>query len=213
MVRLTRRGACITASSADIARARACFERVHALPLPRLLDADLLAFVQRQIELDGFRIRVHDMLPSRPVDLLLNPSIASALLLLVSNNAPFLDFVRRVTGRDEIQSFSGTVNRRIPGAGHKCAWHADLVDGRVAALTINLSSEPYEGGVLQIREEPDGPIVYEQAVTGPGDAILFKLDRRIKHRVTEPLGHAARTVFAGWFRIEPVRQFLGLTRS
>jgi hypothetical protein len=105
------------------------------------------------------------------------------------------------------------VARRVPGAGHEDAWHSDAVDGRLAALTVNLSRERYEGGVLQIRAEPGGKIAYELANTGPGDAVIFKIDPRLKHRVTAPEGHAARTAFAGWFVTDPVRRTLGLTAA
>ena len=213
LVRLTRRGASAIDSPVDVAAARIAFERQHAVHLPELLDRDLLHFVQRQIEIDGFRERVHDALPDRPVDLVLNPSCASAALLLAANDVAFLELARLVTGRAEIQSFLGTIHRRLSHAAHACAWHDDLVDGRVAALTINLGPEPYQGGVLQIRREADGEIVYEHAVTGAGDAILFKLDPAIEHRVTEPTGRAARTVFTGWFRTEPVRELFAMTAA
>ena len=64
--------------------------------------------------------------------------------------------------------------------------------------------------MLEIRAEPEGPIVYQRRVTEAGDAILFKLDAALKHRVTEPEGRVPRTVFAGWFRTEPARQAFGL---
>jgi hypothetical protein len=133
-------------------------------------------------------------------------------LLLLTNEPRFLDFVKTMTQSPEIQSFSGSVGRRLPAAGHDDAWHSDAVDGRLAAMSVNLSREPYEGGVLQIREEPEGRIVYERANTGPGDAVLFKIDRGLKHRVTPPEGHAPRTAYAGWFLKEPSRRLLKLPR-
>jgi hypothetical protein len=213
MVRLTRCGALITATSGDIERARRCFERDHAVRLFGLIDSDLLGFVQRQIELDGFHERVHDSLPSRPVDLALNPGLASGVLALIVNDSHFLELVRLMTGRLTISSFSGSVHRRIPGAGHKDAWHNDLADGRLVALTINLGSEPFEGGVLQIRKIPDGAVVYELRNDGPGDGVLFQLSDSLQHRVTDPEGGVARTVCAGWFRAEPVRQLFYLPEA
>jgi hypothetical protein len=210
LVRLTRRGASFPASGRYLEVASAGFESQHALHLPGFLDAELLSVVQNYIELDGFGEHVHDTLPSRPVDLRLNPGRAWALLLLLTNDAAFLDFVRALTRRPEIQSFAGSVARRVPGAGHEDAWHSDAVDGRLAALTVNLSRERYAGGVLQIREEPAGKIAYELANTGPGDAVIFKIDSRLKHRVTPPEGRAPRTAFAGWFVLDPVRRVLGL---
>jgi hypothetical protein len=210
--RLTRQGAAISAGDADLAKLGASFERDHAVHLPGLFDPALVTFLRRQIEIDGFQTRVNNALPSAPTDLGLNPGPASALIMLVMNDAPFLEFVRRLTGHSEIQSVSGKIHRRIPGAGHdEDAWHNDLIDGRIVAFTIDLSAEPYRGGLLQIREAPDGPIVYEFANTTAGDAVLFKLDQGLKHRVTAPEGRP-RTVCAGWFRDEPVRDLFQLSR-
>src|SRR5258706_86666 len=200
MVRLTRQGTVITAARGDIEHARRCFARDHAVRLFGFLDSDLLGYLQRQIELDGFQERVHDALPGRPVDLALNPGRASGVLALIVNDSPFLELVRLLTARQDIQSFSGTVHRRIPGAGHKDAWHNDLGGGRLAALTVNLGSEPFEGGLLQIRGARDGAVVYEVRNDGPGDAVLFQLTDSLQHRVTDPEGRVARTVCAGWFR-------------
>jgi hypothetical protein len=210
LIRITRRGASFSPSDEELDRASARFESEHALHLPAFIDAELLSVVQDHIERDGFSEHVHDSLPSRPVDLRINGGAASSLLLLLTNDPPFLDFVRRLVRHPEIQSFAGSVARRVPGAGHEDAWHSDAVAGRLAALTVNVGREAYEGGVLQIREEPGGKIVYELANTRPGDAVLFKIDACLKHRVTAPEGRASRTAFAGWFGTDPVRRVLGL---
>ena len=213
MVRLGFRQTWIDVAPMDLERTRARFERDHAVVLPGLLEPDVLAFAQRQVELDGFEERVHDQLSSRPVDLRLKPGVASAVFMLLTNDEQFLEFVRRVTGLRDIRSFRGVVHRRVPNAGHDDAWHNDLVDGRLAVLSINLSSEPYDGGVLQIRELPSGRIVYEFANTRPGDAVLFALGDGLQHRVTPPEGRVARTVCAGWFRNQAVRPSVGLADS
>ncbi|PYQ76365.1 MAG: hypothetical protein DMG01_17140, partial [Acidobacteria bacterium] len=76
MVRLGFRQTRIDAAAMDLERTRARFERDHAVVLPGLLEPDVLAFAQRQVELDGFEERVHDQLSSRPVDLRLKPGVA-----------------------------------------------------------------------------------------------------------------------------------------
>jgi hypothetical protein len=211
LVQLTRRSTSISTPS-EVDEAGDRFAREHALRLRAFLDADLLSFLQRQIEIGGFHEYVHERLPSRPVDLRLNPGPADALLLLLINDRGVLDLMRKLTGCAEIRGFSGSVSRRVPGAGHEDAWHSDAVDGRVAALSVNLGREAYKGGILQIREETSGRIVYELANTGPGDAVLFRIDPRLRHRVTSPTGHTPRTVFAGWFLTQPARELLGLAR-
>jgi hypothetical protein len=212
LICLTRRGASLPASASEIEQARARFAAGHALHLPGFLDPELLATVQTHIESDGFDEHVHEQLPSRPVDLRVKQGRGWALLLLLTNDAPVLDFARTVTGEKSIRSFAGAVARRIPGAGHEDAWHSDAGGGRLAALTVNLSGGAYEGGVLQIQEAVGGRIVFELANTGPGDAVLFKIDPALKHRVTPPEGRASRTAFAGWFLADSSRRLLGLPR-
>ncbi len=203
----------VFASSSDLQHAARQWKTQHAITLPRLLAPELLAFVQERIERDGFHERVHEDLPSRPVDLALNHGVAASLLALVTNDRVFLECARLLTGRDDIRSFLGRVHRRVPRAGHEDAWHDDLSNGRIAALTINLSPREYRGGVLEIRDRVTGEIVFAIANTGPGDAVLFELHERLEHRVTSPTGDVARTVYAGWFRTQQVREYFGLSAA
>jgi 2OG-Fe(II) oxygenase superfamily len=210
MIRLTRRRTEFIATDDELRTSRAHYERDCALHLPGFIAGEDLAFLQHQIERDGFHERVHHTLKSRPVDLALNDGVASAVLTLMLNDARVIEFARRVTGLDDIRSFSGVTHRRVPGAGHDDAWHNDLVEGRLAALTLNLGVERFEGGALQIKRFPDGALVYEFTNNQPGDAVLFALSRDLKHRVTSPEVHT-RTVYAGWFRSVPVGEIVRRT--
>ena len=57
---------------------------------------------------------------------------------------------------------------------HSDSWHDDDGDGRMVALSLNLSTNGYRGGVLQIRDKQSGEILHEVANTGFGDAIVFR---------------------------------------
>lgn len=46
-------------------------------------------------------------------------------------------------------------------------------------------------------------ILTELENTGFGDAILFRVDKNLEHRVSELQGSAAKTALAGWFESEP----------
>ena len=59
----------------------------------------------------------------------------------------------------------------LPERHHLASWHDDLTDGRLAAMTVNLSPNGYKGGVLQLRESRSLSIVNEVANTGYGDAV------------------------------------------
>src|SRR3979490_365046 len=128
LVRVGLRTAEIVGRGDAIKSAREVFHQQHALTLPDFLAPDALAYVQHMIERDGFQLRVHDALPSKPSDLLLNPSIATGVLMLALNDARFLDFARQVSQRADIKSLRGSITRRMPGGGHGDAWHNDMVD-------------------------------------------------------------------------------------
>ena len=91
LARLTLHTTEITGTPDTSAQARAAFGRTHAVLFPGLLAPDLLSYVRREIERDGFFMRVHDALPSRPTDLQLNASLALlAALLIAAFAAPIM---------------------------------------------------------------------------------------------------------------------------
>ena len=128
---------------------------------------------------------------------------ASALLHFFVNDEAFLGLMQRMTGIDQIGSFSGNVYSIVPGQQHHDSWHSDSVGHRVLAMSINLSAGVFRGGVLEIRQRQSGEIVRRLANTGFGDGIVFRIARHLEHRVTDLEGAVRRTAFAGWFSTEP----------
>jgi hypothetical protein len=68
------------------------------------------------------------------------------------------------------------------------------------ALSINLTSEPYRGGALQIRSSQSRELLCEVSNSSYGDALIFPVDERFEHRVCQVEGTTAKTALAGWFR-------------
>ena len=102
----------------------------------------------------------------------------------------------------------GALYRMHASDEHYDSWHHDCAHSRMIAVSINLSSDVYSGGVLQIRERESGAIVHEVANTGVGDAIVFRVSPDLEHRVTAVKGAVAKTAYAGWFCSEPVFDLL-----
>ena len=73
----------------------------------------------------------------------------------------------------------------------------------MVAMTVNLSTDGYAGGFLEMRERSSKKIFAELANTGPGDAILFELAPELQHRVTPVEGSYPKTALAGWFKESP----------
>jgi hypothetical protein len=204
MIQLSRLGATVSGTPEDLHRLRGEFDRQYCIRLRALLEPQLLRIIQLQIEQAEFYERAHPIPGSLPsVDMCMTDNVASQALQLVVNDRHFLDFVERATECPRIGSFFGSVYRLTPGLAHYDTWHSDMAAGRMLALSINLGTDVYCGGMLQIRSLESGQIVHEVANTGPGDGILFRIAPFLKHRVSAVEGTIARTAFAGWFYAQP----------
>jgi hypothetical protein len=128
-------------------------------------------------------------------------SPAFALLLFLMNDPHLFELIQRVTGCDRIGRFDGRVYRMDPSA--YSGWHDDIGDHRMIAMSLNLSREPYAGGVLQLRERHSRQILHEAPNRGPGDAILFRVADHLQHQITPVEGAVSKLAFAGWFKSSP----------
>ena len=201
-IQITRAGIRTTLSPSDLAILRAEFETSHCVGLPRLFAPDVLAALLPRIACATFEDHVHSGIgPNR--ELLMTDRALTGVLQVIANARPLFDVVEAVSRCGRIGSFLGRVYRVVPGYDHYDAWHDDLGSGRLVAMSINLGLEPFEGGVLQIREQASRRILNEIANTGPGDAIVFQLSRSLEHRITEVQGSVSKTAFAGWFCAVP----------
>lgn len=184
-------------------RRRLEFERQHCVLLPQLLEPALLQFLQRELANAEFYETVHRDTTPPAVDLCMKHNRAAALLCLLMNDPVLFDLVERITGCERIGYFEGSVYRMVPGGRQYDSWHDDVVDGRMVAMSVNLSPDVFQGGALQIRERESRRIVHEVANTGFGDGILFRLDSNLQHCVRNLEGAVARTAYAGWFKSQP----------
>jgi hypothetical protein len=198
---MTRGGAVTYCSDAALRRFAAEFDRCHCVRVPRLVDCDLLTELRERVEQSTFRERVHEGIDANS-ELCLNDDSVCGILQFLFNGRELFRFVQNISGCERIGCFAGRVYRVVPGAGHHDAWHDDLGEHRMIAMSVNLGGD-YQGGVLQIRERDSRRICHEVANTGPGDAIVFRLDRRLQHRITDVEGTTAKTAYAGWFRSQP----------
>lgn len=202
---LTRSGTVFEGRDEAIAQWRAEYRRCHWVKWPGLIEPRLLSLLQAKIEaaefFDKTNVNIGD--ESR-----MRPEPVSAVLEFLTNDPAFLEVVRSITGCDPVGCFRGRVYRLLPNTGQMSDWHTDLVHGRMVTLSINLSAEPYQGGILQFRENSGPNVVSQVANTGAGDGVLFKIAEGLEHRVTPLTGTVPRTAYAGWFLREPQFGFL-----
>ncbi len=217
MLTLTRSGMVFSGSDADIELARADFEQHDWIRLPGLLDRELWSMLQEQLASS-------DLGKSGTIYQDLNVSDSALLLLL--NNAQLFKVIETITGCGHIGCFRGRTYRIVPGANPHdeinnyreilTGWHTDLNGTRRIALSINLNTEPYQGGVFRLRETETRRMLCELTNSVFGNAILFRIDERLEHHVSEVEGTVTKTAFSGWFESEPDFRTLlaeGIARS
>jgi hypothetical protein len=190
------------AGDAEIAAWRREFSVSHCVRFRRFVDERLLEWLRAQLATAPFRLRVHEGIEPPPVDLGLADDRLLAIISTLLNDRRLFDVIRAITRCDRIGRFSGGVYRMEPRPEHVDAWHGDMDGNRMVALSINIG-EPYDGGVLQIRETRPTRVIHEVANTGPGDAILFELGDHLEHRVSAVTGAVTKMALAGWFQRAP----------
>jgi 2OG-Fe(II) oxygenase superfamily/Coenzyme PQQ synthesis protein D (PqqD) len=201
IARMTPRGITIS-ETVDWRGIRAKFKRENHLRIPGFVEPGLLEVVRKYLQKAQFEESEYGAVGR---DLALwNSPVAGALHLLM-NDPALLKCVRRISGCGPIGSFTGRLYRMIARPGMDFDWHSDLKENDLrvgVAMTINLGVRPYRGGMLQMRAADDEAIT-EIPNIGPGDAIIFRLARDLRHRVTPVEGKVPKTAFTGWFMSAP----------
>jgi hypothetical protein len=169
----------------------------HAVVLRSFLDADEREWVRRRLEQASFR--PHTIEATGKTELLMEPNAISALLLFKVCDPEMFDLVEAVTGRGTVADFRGRTYRMVPGAGHFSPWHDDAVKGRLAAFTINLSPQRFEGAALQVKSVAGDELLTEIGDLEFGDAVLIQISREYQHRNSPLLGTTPKTSYAGFF--------------
>jgi hypothetical protein len=187
-----------------IAAATLAFGRDRCVLLPRFFAPSLCAWVQGRVAHAAFAPLVHDAIGTHARELVMRSPADEGRLYFLMNDPALFRFIRTVTGRGAIGSFSGRVYQMVPGQGHHDDWHDDLDGNRILALSVNLSAGMYAGGVLELIDADSRRPIHAVHNTGPGDAILFDLADSLLHRVTDVTGGVPKVALAGWFLREPV---------
>lgn len=200
-MQLTPSGLAALPDEVESGRLHEEFARSHALRLPGLFSPALLDLFLPRVTSAEWAVRLHEGVENERV--LASQSLLSSLFFLFNEPALFA-LVRRISGCGEIVNFSGRVGYRhkVDAGGshaHHYPWHDDVKDDRMVGLSLNLSREPYQGGVFQLRKQGTTELLFEHANTGLGDAMLFRVDAALEHHVTRVESRAPRMILVGWF--------------
>ncbi|HXG55270.1 MAG TPA: 2OG-Fe(II) oxygenase [Vicinamibacterales bacterium] len=201
MLSVGRSGLVVRDETPWVGQAQRHFTARNWVAIPGFLGGDVLRTV-----LDGLKAaRFHDAVRDcdEPVcRLVMEGDATVSMLSLFCNDPALFSIVQQITGCGPVQFFDGSVYRLTPAASIHYPWHNDFVEGRRVALTVNLSPDAYDGGVLEIREPAAPGQIQEAPNRGAGDAVLFRIGRDVEHRVTALTG-GTKTAFAGWFSEAP----------
>ncbi len=175
------------------------FQRDHCVQIPQFLSLPLLQTLQGQIkELSGTKKSYKQI----GEELYFEDSRTVGFFFFLLNDPALFRVIEKIAGSGPIRNFTGRLYQLIPSEG-QLDWHNDVGKHRMFGFSINLGREPYEGGVLQIRDQNSKKTLSEVANIASGDAVLFRISNKLEHRVTRVTGSFPRTAFAGWFRSEP----------
>jgi len=194
-IQLHRGGLTVSASNAELESLSKRFNQRHVLVLEQFLEPSLLAQVQAAMAQGEFVPTRHGTIGKELC--METASLARHMLLLLANSAALFHVVESITGCSPVGYFDGRIYRVAATAEFSDRWHNDLVAGRLVGMSVNLGTEPFDGGRFELREGKN--VICRVANTGPGSAILFRLREDLHHQVTAVQGTVPKTAFAGWF--------------
>jgi 2-oxoglutarate-Fe(II)-dependent oxygenase superfamily protein len=185
------------ADAGALAELAARFRSEHALLLRGLLAPAWLATLQQLLGRARFERRSVRRVGDQMIE---TPNLVGRALDLTLARPSMLTWMQQLTGAGPLESVHGSVTRLVAGDGQELAWHDDLdFAWRPLAISVALTATPFEGGDFELRERASGRILWRQHHDSPGDALVFRVDRRLEHRVLPVRAGGPRTVFAGWF--------------
>ena len=155
--------------------------------------------IEARLPDEGFDIQESAGISSKWV---MKPNALGATLHWLLNDPELMRALGDIGGCDDVGFFSGRLYRLDPGSGQAFGWHDDREHDkqRRLAISVNLGTTSYSGGVLRIREKRARESVSEIPNVGPGDAVLFRVADHVEHAVTPVAGTVAKVAFNGWFR-------------
>ncbi|MEP7118941.1 MAG: 2OG-Fe(II) oxygenase [Acidobacteriota bacterium] len=184
---------------AVLARAQAAFASGNTIVLPSAFDPPFLRtilaicrrgpYVPENIDTIGWRtVEAHD--------------VAGNALRFALQRPAFLRWCEAAAGCQTVNLVTGVVAEMAAGTDQGLGWHDDRNDAlRRLAVTIHLSETPYEGGLFEMCEKASGRLLVRVGPLPPGSVMVFRVDQRLRHRVTQVMSGGPRRVFAGWLSV------------
>lgn len=183
---------------AVLARARAAFAAGDAIALPTAFDPAFLRTILAICRRGPYVAEYIDKIGWRTVE---ERDVAGCALRFALQRPAFLRWVEATAGCDTLNQMIGVVAEIAAGTGQELGWHNDRNEGglgRRLAATIHLSDVPYDGGLFEMCDQQSGRLLVREGARPAGSILLFRIDKRLRHRVTQVTSGGPRRVFTGW---------------
>ena len=178
------------------------FRRMPALVCRDVIDPMLLDRLRARCDASAFVADPVQGIGLREVEA--QPVVAATFCVMLQRPA-FRRWVEQVTGAPPLATVKGAVAQTWPADGFGLGWHDDDEPGqrgRQIAITIDLSSTPFTGGMFELRRR-GGEVIGRFRHDRPGSALIFAVDPSLEHRLLPIAEGGPRRVFAGWFHSAP----------
>lgn len=184
-----------------IATYRDEYAKTHCVFLPGFLEKNTLQTLLDKLDRGGFYPKEEGKEDYKFGKILALPNESSPVFIftMLMSDQNLFNIIQSITDCQPIADFIGRIHRSEAGENHEIGWHNDNKDNRLVAISIGLGNNRYTGGKLQIRELGTKNITREFGQLEAGDAVIFKIDQELDHRLTV-LESGRRTVGVGWFR-------------
>jgi 2OG-Fe(II) oxygenase superfamily len=198
MLQIAAKGVQIDNAPDVVAELRRQFNAFHVLVFPQALEPEHLASLQSLLSRSQFEPRQVPKVGDQEIE---SPAVVARALSFSLGHRALIGWINQITGSTVSRHLTGGLARHRADPLHQLAWHDDHLDApvRQLAITMNLSSTAYEGGDFEMRYKGHEDILFSHHHGEPGSLLLFRVDRRLEHRVTAVASGGPRLVYAGWF--------------
>lgn len=206
MIELTHNTAIIK-SKENLERLKKEFEETHCIVLKNLISPSLKPMILNHLDNANYLKKIHHSKKNHIIGeefILQRKNLLYQLFYLLMNMNSYLDIIRYVTSTPNIKSFYGRVYKLDSSDESFDTWHSDIkqTEGRLVGLSLNLSPEAYRGGHFQIRNQQTKGVYKDVFYEDWGTAHIFRIDKKLEHKVTKVTSEQPRIAYAGWFRSE-----------
>ena len=127
-----------------------------------------------------------------------------ATISLVLGRFDFLEWLEKATGISPLRATMGRLVQTRANGQDALGWHDDMdTDYRQLGIVINLSDQPFTGGVFEMRRKGEALPFHSVKHDKPGSIMVFAVNPGIEHRVTLVTEGGPRRVYAGWAASRP----------